>query len=475
MKKLLLNLSEKYGDAKSRTVLIFVGSLLLVGILIAVSNIQDEPTLDDAVSGANIARIGAEVTSKPGLGESSEAYNQLRYEKNKQEAQAAARAGGSSVPTIVSDQVLDDTPDEDLIRKEQQRLAKERESAYQKLLEQRRQEEADLLKQQQNNQQTAQLRARQHGYENLMSSQANALFAQWANSPKQVFTGTGITALPQPPETTATVANASGAAAAAKRNVIYKAGDIVFAVLETSINSDEKGPIMARIVQGPLRGSKIIGSYESAGVYAKKLKLVFNVMNVPQMDHSINFNAVAIDPDVGRTALASEVDNHYLLRYGSLFGASFLEGMSDAVIASIGTANSSGVVVNSTGAVDSEELQATERDLIISGLGNIGKNIAQNTNLFDRPVTIKLDAGTSFGLLMLADLDVNVGPQTSLPGQSITPADLQSRNRAARQSTSGVSNAVGQATANFAGAQGQIFSQAIQDAARVNAYNQVNR
>ena len=475
MKKILLKLSEKYGDAKSRTVIIFVGALLMVGVLIAVSNMQSEKTLDDAVGGATIAGIGTQVESQPGIGDASEAYNKLRYEKNKQEAEAAARRGGSSVPTIVSDQVVDESSDEDLIRREQQRLAKERESAYQKLLDQRRDEEARLLQQDQTTQQSAELRARQQGFENLMSSQANALFSSWSRLPRQVYTGSGITKLPEPPAGPGGPGSAQPPAPSS--NIIYKAGDIVFSVLETSINSDEQGPIMARIVQGPLKGAKIIGSYQAAGLYAKKLKLVFNVMSVPYMKHSINFNAVAIDPELGRTALASNVDNHYLLRYGSMFGASFLEGMSEAVLATIGSTSGGGNVVVSTGSSEGVDFETTQRDLIISGLGNIGKKVAENTNLFDRPITIRLDSGTSFGLLMLSDLDINVGPQTLLPARSTGPVAFQPRPGTGTAAGVGTAaaTAVGQGVRGIADAEAQLFSQAIQDASRVGGYNQLNR
>ena len=58
-----------------------------------------------------------------------------------------------------------------------------------------------------------------------------------------------------------------------------KAGDIMFAVLDTSINTDEKNtPIMARIVGGPYKGGKLIGRFTLTD---KRVMLSFNLLNLP--------------------------------------------------------------------------------------------------------------------------------------------------------------------------------------------------
>ena len=46
---------------------------------------------------------------------------------------------------------------------------------------------------------------------------------------------------------------------------ISKAGDIHVAVLETGVNSDEPSPILAKIVSGPLKGTRLIGSINVTG------------------------------------------------------------------------------------------------------------------------------------------------------------------------------------------------------------------
>ena len=109
---------------------------------------------------------------------------------------------------------------------------------------------------------------------------------------------------------------------------IYKAGTVMFAVIDTSVNSDEQTPIMAKIVTGPLKGSKLLGSFTRVD---KKLLLSFNLLNVPSIDHSVSISAVAIDPDTARTALAGEVNNHYLLRYGNAIWSVLFTGVGSGV------------------------------------------------------------------------------------------------------------------------------------------------
>ena len=64
-----------------------------------------------------------------------------------------------------------------------------------------------------------------------------------------------------------------------------KAGKIMFAVLNTAVNSDEPGPILATIVGGKYKGAKLLGKIQKpqtiTGVKPSALTLTFNLMNVP--------------------------------------------------------------------------------------------------------------------------------------------------------------------------------------------------
>ena len=151
-----------------------------------------------------------------------------------------------------------------------------------------------------------------------MSLQAQKLMAGWSNNATQAY-AQGI----EPPANTAGANNEKGSQQQASGPII-KAGTVMFAVLDTAVNSDEKSPILATIVTGELKGTKIIGNFERVD---KKVLMKFNVMNVPRFQHTFGINAVAIDPNTARTAVSGYVNSHYLLRYGTLFASAFLSGL----------------------------------------------------------------------------------------------------------------------------------------------------
>ena len=115
---------------------------------------------------------------------------------------------------------------------------------------------------------------------------------------------------------------------------MIKAGTIYFAVLDTGVDSDfPDTPVMATIVQGPFKGAKLLGKLTL--VPGKdRISLNFTLMDKEDWLETKPINAFAIDPDTARTAIASDVNHHYLTRYGALFGASFLAGYSNAIMTS---------------------------------------------------------------------------------------------------------------------------------------------
>lgn len=195
-------------------------------------------------------------------------------------------------------------------------------------------------------------------------------------------------------------ANSSG-------QVIIKAGTILFAVLDTAVNSDEPGPVMATVTQGPFKGAKVVGNMQFAkqpsgsGNRPDKVVLNFSTLNLPEFPKSLMIKGVAIDPDTARTALATDVDHHYLLRYGSLFAASFMTGYA-RVITSEGTVQTTNMA---TGSTTTTSPQLSTRQQIFAALGQVGQQFGQAASTyFNSPNTITVDAGTGIGLLLLEDV-----------------------------------------------------------------------
>lgn len=177
---------------------------------------------------------------------------------------------------------------------------------------------------------------------------------------------------------------------------VVKAGTVMFGVLITSIDSDEKTPIMAKIVSGKYKGSKLLGSFKRVN---KKLLLTFNLINEPGVEKSQSINTVAIDPETARTAMSGLVNNHYLLRYGTLFASAFLEGIADSIVSA-----RSSVQATTFGLVSLQEPLNTEEE-VLAGLGKVGKRYSEvMADNFSRPPTVRIPGGTGFGLLFMSDV-----------------------------------------------------------------------
>jgi len=185
---------------------------------------------------------------------------------------------------------------------------------------------------------------------------------------------------------------------------LIKAGDVLFAVLDTSVNSDEPGPILATIVSGKLNGTKLIGSFNLPS-NANKMVITFNTMSVPGAPKTTSINAYAIDPNTARTALASRANHHYLSRYGSLFAATFLEGFGNA----FQSANTTITIGGSGGALQNTSItngvgRSTLENAVI-GLATLGKSWGQVAQQqFNQPTTVDLYSGTGIGVLFTQDV-----------------------------------------------------------------------
>ncbi len=184
---------------------------------------------------------------------------------------------------------------------------------------------------------------------------------------------------------------------------VIKMGDIMFAVIDTAVNTDEPGPILATIVTGSFKGGKLIGSFNLPS-NADKMVISFNTLTMPGVPKSLSISAFAIDPNTGRTALASEADHHYLERYGALFASTFLQGFGNAFQSADTT-----IQVGGTGGVTNTTVQngigrsALENAVI--GLATVGKawsQVAQQN--MSRPTTVQLYSGTAIGVLFTQDL-----------------------------------------------------------------------
>jgi len=237
-----------------------------------------------------------------------------------------------------------------------------------------------------------------------MQGQAQQLFGKWTAVNNQALV-VGVTDKEVADQAQARMASGRQAVsgrdgALSSANIMAKAGTVMFAVLDTAVNSDEPGPIMATIVEGQFKGGKLLGSLQPFGPNADRVALNFNKLILPDMPKSMSVNALAVDPNTARTALSSDTDHHYLLRYGSLFASSFLQGYGQAVIQS-----GSWEIDRSSGTTERKTKELGSKELAAAGLGQVGTTWgSQLGNIFNRPPTVHVYAGTSVGILFQDDV-----------------------------------------------------------------------
>lgn len=181
-----------------------------------------------------------------------------------------------------------------------------------------------------------------------------------------------------------------------------KPGDILHAVLQTAINSDEPGPIRARIVGKRFKGAILLGKLTRfppvQGNRPERVLVQFTYMTTVS-GQVYELDSYAIDPETTRTALASDVNHHYLSRWGALIAASFLEGYGEAVRASntITTVGPLGTVVTTP------KDDIDDEDIAREAAGTVGLRLADAVGQhFNRPNTIRVDSGSGIGVLIVS-------------------------------------------------------------------------
>ncbi len=230
--------------------------------------------------------------------------------------------------------------------------------------------------------------------QSAMTGQANQLLAAWG-PPTQAYVA-GIPPVNKEGLATSGVAGGTGVSGGGGQPPAVKAGTVMFAVLLTAVDTDEPGPILATIAEGKFKGGRLIGNIQNQG---QKVQLNFNTLVLPNIPSSIHINTVAIDEKTARTAFSSRTDNHYLLRYGSLFASSFIEGYGQATLTSGNT-----VISNDTTTVTKSPNLSPSGKFQVA-LGNVGNRYSSVVGqIFSTPPTVYVNSGTAMGILFLQDL-----------------------------------------------------------------------
>lgn len=185
--------------------------------------------------------------------------------------------------------------------------------------------------------------------------------------------------------------------------VIIKGGTILFAVLDTAVNSDyPDSPVLATIVAGKYKGAKLLGKLiTTKGVSGQmdRVTLNFISMNLDEWPKSRSITAFGIDPDTAKTVLASNVNYHYMQRFGALMATSFLQGYGQAALSSGGTSQVSAQGTTTTNATLSPSSK------VAVAFGQMAQALGDATKKYtERPPTVVVDSGVGLGILFMNDV-----------------------------------------------------------------------
>lgn len=240
-----------------------------------------------------------------------------------------------------------------------------------------------------------------------MQNQASSLVAAWA--PPTMLEKVGSPETKKTTTTTTTTTTGAGNAAGSTDSSssggapVIKAGTILFATLDTAVNSDyPDSPVLATIVSGPFTGAKLLGKLtttKSVAGQMDRVSLNFSLMNMDAWPKSKGVTAYAIDPDTAKTVLASDVNYHYLQRFGAIFATSFVQGYAQAISQSAST-TTTGIFGTST---THPELSPSQK--LATAIGQVGTALGNVTqNYVNIPPTVKVDSGVGLGILFMTDV-----------------------------------------------------------------------
>ncbi len=118
-----------------------------------------------------------------------------------------------------------------------------------------------------------------------------------------------------------------GAAAGGSKHVVMPALRWVTGRTKLATNSDSGGPVVAEITSGPLAGDRVKGTAQK---HEDRLTVTMNELTL-QDGRTVPVNAMLMAPDSKETAIASDVDHHYIPRIVLPTLAAGIQGLGQAL------------------------------------------------------------------------------------------------------------------------------------------------
>ncbi len=186
-------------------------------------------------------------------------------------------------------------------------------------------------------------------------------------------------------------------AAVLDSGMAVKPGDMLYAVVETGVNSDVPSAVMATVAVGKYKGARLLGKFQR---FEERLVLAFSRAVLPSGE-DLQIEAYAVDPSTSEASVATSVDTHFISRWGGLIAASFLEGLGTAKRYSGAQSTLYGTAAETTDQMVWSTYSPADQAWIAAGkVGEKASRIFDRN--FDRPPTVYLEQGTPVGILILS-------------------------------------------------------------------------
>ena len=187
----------------------------------------------------------------------------------------------------------------------------------------------------------------------------------------------------------------------ASNTLTLKPGDLLYAVIDTGVNSDVPSAVMATVASGKLKNARLLGKFQR---FEERLVLAFTRVILPDGSDA-QIEGYAVDPATSEASVASSVDTHFFSRWGGLIATAFLEGLSNAkkysgAQSTIYGSYGGGMNGQTTDQMVWNTYSPADQAWIAAGkVGEkAGKIFEKN---FERPPTVYLESGTVVGILVL--------------------------------------------------------------------------
>jgi len=185
-----------------------------------------------------------------------------------------------------------------------------------------------------------------------------------------------------------------GSASPGRKRVLIPAGRGVYAHAVLASNSDQNSPVVLEADSGPIAHARMIGSFAR-----EDDRLVIRVTKMTYGGQQVGVDGIIVAPGTMEAGVASSVDQHYVARSALPAAAAFVAGLGQAFAQS----NSTVVASPFGGATAFQRLNLGQQVGVGAGVaaGRVGQALDQAA---PRGPTVKLDVGSSVGIMFLSDV-----------------------------------------------------------------------